>query len=48
MSQKDPVCNMMVDEKKAQHISEVDGQKIYLCSASCKRQFDQSPGKYGY
>jgi YHS domain-containing protein len=45
---KDPVCNMMVDEKKAQHISEVDGQKIYLCSASCKNQFDQNPSKYGY
>jgi hypothetical protein len=22
MAQKDPVCNMMVDEKKARHISE--------------------------
>jgi YHS domain-containing protein len=30
MPQKDPVCNMMVDEKKAQaqYISEIDGQKI--------------------
>jgi YHS domain-containing protein len=48
MAQKDPVCNMMVDEKKAQHISEVNGQKIYLCSANCKSQFDQNPGKYGH
>jgi Cu+-exporting ATPase len=48
MAQKDPVCNMMVDEKKTQHISEVNGQKVYLCSASCKSQFDQNPGKYGY
>ena len=45
---KDPVCNMMVDEKKAQHISEANGQKIYLCSAQCKSQFDQNPSKYGY
>jgi YHS domain-containing protein len=46
---KDPVCNMMVDEKKAQHISEVNGgQKVYLCSAYCKSQFDQNPNKYGY
>jgi YHS domain-containing protein len=46
---KDPVCNMMVDEKKAQHISEVNGgQKVYLCSAHCKSQFDQNPNKYGY
>ena len=48
MAQKDPVCNMMVDEKKAQHVSEVTGQKIYLCSANCKIQFDQNPSKYGY
>jgi YHS domain-containing protein len=45
---KDPVCNMMVDEKKTQHISEVNGQKVYLCSAHCKSQFDQNPSKYGY
>jgi YHS domain-containing protein len=48
MAQRDPVCNMMVDEKKAQHISEANGQKIYLCSAQCKTQFDQNPNKYGY
>jgi YHS domain-containing protein len=46
MAQKDPVCNMMVDEKNAQHISEANGQKIYLCSAQCKNQFDQNPSKY--
>jgi YHS domain-containing protein len=48
MVQKDPVCNMMVDEKKTQHVSEANGQKIYLCSAQCKSQFDQNPNKYGY
>ena len=30
MTQKDPVCNMMIDEKNAQHTSEINGQKIYL------------------
>jgi YHS domain-containing protein len=45
---KDPVCNMMVDEKKAQHISEVNRQKVYFCSAHCKSQFDRNPSKYGY
>jgi YHS domain-containing protein len=30
MAQKDPVCNMMVDEKKALHISEVKGKKNLL------------------
>jgi Cu+-exporting ATPase len=48
MVQKDPVCNMMVDEKKAQYTSEANGKKIYLCSAQCKGQFDQNPSKYGY
>ncbi len=45
---KDPVCNMMVDEKTARHISEVEGKKIYLCSAACKTRFDAEPKKYGY
>ena len=45
---KDPVCNMMVEEKKAKHISEVEGKKIYLCSSICKSEFDNNPMKYGY
>lgn len=45
---KDPVCNMMVDENKAQHISEVNGKKVFLCSAACKTQFEQNSQKYGY
>ena len=48
VAQRDPVCNMMVDEKKAQHISEINGQEVYLCSAQCKSQFDQNPNRYGY
>jgi Cu+-exporting ATPase len=43
---KDPVCNMMIDEKKTQHISYVEGRKVYLCSAACKSEFDKNPGKY--
>jgi YHS domain-containing protein len=45
---KDPVCNMMVDEKKAKFISEVGGKKVYLCSAMCKGEFDSNLKKYGY
>ena len=45
---KDPVCNMMVDEKKAKFISEVGGRKAYLCSAMCKSEFDSNPRKYGF
>jgi len=45
---KDPVCNMMVEEKKAKYISEVEGKKIYLCSSICKSEFDNNPMKYGF
>lgn len=48
MAQKDPVCNMMVDEKKAQYTSQVNGQKVCLYSAQCKSQLDQNPSKYAY
>jgi YHS domain-containing protein len=48
MVQRDPVCNMMVDEKKTQYVSEVNGQRVYLCSAQCKSQFDQNHSRYGY
>jgi Cu+-exporting ATPase len=45
---KDPVCNMMVDENKARHSSELNGKKAYLSSAHCKSLFNQNPSKYGY
>lgn len=45
---KDPVCKMMVDESTAKHISEPGRNKVYLCSAACKSQFDTNPKKYGY
>lgn len=45
---KDPVCNMMVDEKKAKFVSEVSGKKVYLCSEMCKGEFDENPSRFGY
>ena len=36
---------MMIDERKAQHISEVNGQKVYLCSAAWKIQLDGKTDK---
>lgn len=45
---KDPVCGMMVDEKKTSYSSKVGGKDVYLCSADCKGQFDKNPPKYGY
>ncbi|MGI0019098.1 MAG: YHS domain-containing protein [Nitrososphaera sp.] len=45
---KDPVCNMVVDEKNAKFISEAGGKKVYLCSATCKSEFESDPSKFGY
>ncbi len=45
---KDPVCNMNVDKKTKIHTTEINGNKIYLCSTACKQQFEQNPSKYGY
>jgi YHS domain-containing protein len=43
---KDPVCGMMVDEKKAKFKSEIDGKTYYFCAASCKTTFDKNPSKF--
>jgi YHS domain-containing protein len=45
---KDPICGMMVDEKKTKLVSEHDGQKFYFCSASCKQKFDTDPHGYAH
>ncbi len=46
--QKDPVCGMMVDEKKTKLASRHDNKTFYFCSASCKATFDKDPHKYGH
>jgi YHS domain-containing protein len=43
---KDPICGMMVDEKKAKLKSDYNGKTYYFCSPSCKATFDKSPAKF--
>ncbi len=43
---KDPVCGMMVDEKKAKFKSDYNGKTYYFCAPSCKTTFDKAPAKY--
>lgn len=43
---KDPVCNMMVDEKTAKWKSEYKGKMYYFCAAGCKKAFDEDPEKF--
>ncbi len=45
--QRDPVCGMMVDERKIQFKSEHDGRTYYFCSKGCKTAFDGNPLTYG-
>lgn len=45
---KDPVCKMMVDEKKTKLTSEHDGKAFYFCSPGCKAAFDKDPHRYGH
>jgi YHS domain-containing protein len=42
----DPVCKMMVDEKKPAATSEYKGQKYYFCAVGCKKAFDKDPEKF--
>ena len=44
--QKDPVCNMMVDEKSAVATSTYKGKTYYFCAEFCKKEFDKNPEKY--
>ena len=43
---KDPICGMMVDEKKAKFKSDYNGKTYYFCAPSCKSTFDKDPAKY--
>lgn len=43
---KDPICGMMVDEKKAKLKSEYNGKTYYFCAPSCKAKFDKDPAKF--
>lgn len=43
---KDPVCKMIVDEKKAAATSLYKGTHYYFCSKICKEKFDKDPEKF--
>ena len=45
-NQRDPVCDMEVDEQSAAGRSQYQGQTYYFCTESCKNEFDQNPEMY--
>ena len=44
--QRDPVCNMEIDEQSAAGRSQYEGQSYYFCTQSCKDEFEQNPQQY--
>ncbi|MDO8750615.1 MAG: YHS domain-containing protein [Dehalococcoidia bacterium] len=45
-TEKDPVCGMGVDPKKAAASQEHMGKTYYFCSPGCKASFAKEPEKY--
>ena len=46
MAAKDPICGMMVDEKRAAGTSTYQSKAYYFCSPGCKSTFDKNPARY--
>ncbi|MGH7410352.1 MAG: YHS domain-containing protein [Candidatus Methylomirabilis sp.] len=43
---KDPVCGMMVDEKRAAATAVSQGATYYFCALMCTRAFEQTPERF--
>ena len=44
--EKDPVCGMMVDPKRAAGSSAYGGKTYTFCSVGCKAAFEKNPAKF--
>ncbi len=44
--EKDPICGMTVDPKKAAATRTYQGRTYYFCAQGCARQFDADPKRY--
>lgn len=44
--QRDPVCKVLVDEKKARYKIDYEGRKYYFCSEECRDEFNLDPEEY--
>jgi len=42
MQAKDPICGMSVDTDRAPAQGTYGGQKVYFCSAGCRRKYEAS------
>ncbi len=44
--EKDPVCGMEIERKKATATHEYQGKTYYFCSAACQANFASEPQRY--
>lgn len=44
--ERDPICGMNVDPKRAAGSSEYQGKTYYFCSPGCKATFEKNPAKF--
>jgi len=44
--EKDPICGMMVDPKRAAGSASYQGKTYYFCSPGCKSTFEKNPAKF--
>ena len=44
--ERDPVCGMNVEPKKAAATVEFEGKKYFFCAKSCAAKFEKEPTKY--
>jgi len=42
----DPVCYADVDEETATQKTTYKGETYYFCTPSCRKKFEENPGKY--
>ena len=45
-TERDPVCNMMVDPLRTPHRTMHEGKPVFFCAARCREKFEADPGKY--
>ena len=38
---KDPICNMEVEEEKAEFVIHIHHETFYFCSERCKEEFEK-------
>ncbi len=42
----DPVCGMEIEPAEAVGLTELEGERYYFCSSTCKERFDAEPQRF--